>query len=63
MGKQSRCGHRLGHRAALGLVAIYRPRLFEAWRLLDYFITSSVIACLAALQWAALCCLMGKAGT
>jgi hypothetical protein len=56
------CGYCLGHWVALGLVAIYRPRLFDAWWLLDYFLTALVIAWLAGFQWAALCWLMEKAG-
>ena len=44
------------------LVAIYRPKLFEAWWVLDHCITVLVIAWLAGLQWAVLCVLMEKAG-
>jgi hypothetical protein len=62
LGKLVCCGYCLGHWAAFGLVAIYRPRLFEAWWLLDYFLTALVIAWLAAFQWAALCWLLEKAG-
>jgi hypothetical protein len=62
LGKLACCGYRLGHWVALGLVAVYRPRLFEAWWLLDYFLTSLVIAWLAAFQWAALCWPMEKVG-
>ncbi len=52
----------MGHWVAFGLVAVYRPRLFEGWWLLAYFLTALVIAWLAAFQWAALCWLMDKAG-
>jgi hypothetical protein len=31
----------------VGLVAIYRPRLFNAWWLLNYLLTALVIAWLA----------------
>jgi hypothetical protein len=62
LGELFACGYCLGHWVALALVAIYRPRLFEAWWLLDYFIAALVIAWLAGLQWAALCVLMEKAG-
>jgi hypothetical protein len=62
MGKLVSCGYCLGHWVAFGLVAIYRPRLFEAWWLLDYILTALVIAWLAAFQWAALCWLMEEAG-
>jgi hypothetical protein len=62
LGKLASCGYCLGHWVAFGLVAVYRPRLFAAWWLLDYFLTALVIAWLAAFQWAALCWLMEKAG-
>jgi hypothetical protein len=62
LGKLACCGYCLGHWVAFGLDAIYRPRLFEAWWLLDYFPTAPVIAWLAAFQWAALCWLMEKVG-
>jgi len=61
LGKLACCGYCLGHWLAFGLVAIYRPRLFEWWWLLDYYLTALVIAWLAAFQWAALCWLMEKA--
>lgn len=61
LGKLVCCGYCLGHWVAFGLVAIYRPRLFDAWWLLDYFLTALLIAWLAAFQWAALCWLMKKA--
>jgi len=60
--KLASCGYCLGHWVAFGLVAIYRPRLFEAWWLLDYVLTALVVAWLAAFQWAALCWLMEKVG-
>jgi hypothetical protein len=62
LGKLPCCGYCLGHWVAFALVAIYRPRLFEAWWLLDYVLTALIIAWLAAFQWAALCWLMEKAG-
>jgi hypothetical protein len=62
LGKLAGCGYCLAHWVALGLVAIYHPRLFEAWWLLDYFLTALVIAWLAAFQWAALCWLIEKVG-
>jgi hypothetical protein len=62
LGKMACCGYCLGHWFAFGLVAIYRPKLFQGWWLLDYFLTALVIAWLAAFQWAALCWLMEKAG-
>lgn len=62
LGKLASCGYCLGHWVALGLVTIYRPRLFEVWWLLDYLLTALIIAWLAAFQWAAFCWLMEKAG-
>ena len=62
LGKLACCGYCLGHWVAFGLVAIYRPRLFGGWWLLDYALTALVVAWLAAFQWAALCWLMEKAG-
>ena len=62
LGELMACGYCLGHWVALGLVAIYRPKLFDAWWVLDYCITVLVIAWLAGLQWAVLCVLMEKAG-
>jgi hypothetical protein len=62
LGKLASYGYRLGYWVALGLVVLYRPRLFGAWWLLDYFLTALVIAQLAVFQWAALCWLIGKAG-
>jgi hypothetical protein len=62
VGKLACCGYCLGHWVAFGLVAIYRPRLFQALWPLDYFLTALVIAWLAAFQWAAVCWLMEKAG-
>jgi hypothetical protein len=46
-------GYCLSEWIAFGLVAIYRPRLFEAWWLLDYFLTALVIAWVADFQRAA----------
>jgi len=56
------CGYCLGHWVAFALVAIYRPRLFEFWWLLDYFLTALVIAWLAAFQWIIMYWLMKLAG-
>jgi hypothetical protein len=62
LGELISCGYCLGHWVAFALVAIYRPKLFEFWWLLDYFLTALVIAWLAAFQWIVLCWLMEKAG-
>jgi hypothetical protein len=47
---------------AFALVAIYKPKLFEFWWLLDYFLTAIVIAWLGGIQWALMCWLMEKTG-
>lgn len=60
LGELAGCGYCVGHWIAFALVAIYRPRLFAAWWLLDYFLTALIIAWLSAFQWAALCWLMEK---
>jgi hypothetical protein len=56
------CGYCFGHWVAFAFVAIYQPKLFEIWWLLDYFLTALVIAWLAAFQWALMCWLMNMAG-
>lgn len=56
------CGYCLGHWIAFALVAVYKPKLFEFWWLLDYFLTAIVIAWFSGLQWAVMCWLMDKAG-
>jgi hypothetical protein len=56
------CGYCLGHWVSFGLVAIYQPKLFNSWWLLDYFLTALVIAWFSGFQWAAMCWLMEKAG-
>lgn len=62
LGSLLSCGYCFGHWAAFALVAIYRPKLVEAWWLLDYFLTALLIAWLAAFQWVMLCWLMKNAG-
>jgi hypothetical protein len=56
------CGCCFGHWVAFALVAIYRPRLFHCWWLLDYFLTALAIAWLAGFQWILMCWLMEKVG-
>ena len=56
------CGYCFGHWIAFILVAIYRPRLFQFWWLLDYFLTALVVAWLAAVQWIIMCWLFAKTG-
>lgn len=56
------CGYCLGHWVAFALVAIYRPRLFESWWLLDYILTALFIAWLSSFQWAVMCWVMEKTG-
>lgn len=62
LGKLFSCGYCFGHWIAFGLVAIYQPRLFNFWFLLDYFLTALVIAWLAGFQWALMCWLVNTAG-
>lgn len=62
LGKLLSCGYCLGFWFALGLVAIYRPRIFDFWLPLDLLLTALVVAWLGAFQWAALCWLMQRTG-
>ncbi len=62
LGRLLSCGYCFGHWVALVLVVIYRPRLFGAWWLLDYFLTTLAIAWLGGVQWVLMCLLMDKAG-
>ena len=62
LGRLLSCGYCFGHWVALLLVVIYRPRLFDAWWPLDYFLTALAIAWLGAAQWIAMCLLMLKTG-
>jgi hypothetical protein len=61
-GEMLSCGYCLGHWVAFILAAIYQPRLFHNWWLLDYFLTALLIAWLSAFQWVIMCWLMEKAG-
>lgn len=56
------CGYCFGHWVSFGLVAVYHPRLFTAWRPLDYFLTALVVAWLGGIQWAFMCWLTEKSG-
>jgi len=56
------CGYCLGFWVAFVLVILYRPKLFQLWWLLDYFLTALVIAWLSAFQWGMMCWLMDKTG-
>jgi hypothetical protein len=56
------CGYCLGHWSAFVLTAIYKPRLFQAWWPVDYFLTALVVAWLSAFQWGLLCLLFQKTG-
>jgi hypothetical protein len=60
LGELFTCGYCFGHWVAFALVAIYKPKLFEVWWLLDYFFTALVIAWFSAIQWALMCWLMDK---
>lgn len=61
-GRVLSCGYCFGHWAALAVVGIYRPTLFDAWRPADLIMTAFIIAWLAGFQWALMCVLMEKAG-
>jgi hypothetical protein len=61
LGEFLSCGYCLGHWVAFGVVAVYRPRLFNSWWLLDYFLTALLIAWLSGFQWVVMCWLMDKA--
>lgn len=54
------CGYCFAHWAAFTLVAIYQPKLFDTWWLLDYFLTAIVIAWISTFQLILLCWLMEK---
>ena len=56
------CGYCFGHWVAFALVSLYRPKLFNQWWLLDYFLTALVIAWFAAFQWLLMCWLMKVTG-
>jgi hypothetical protein len=62
LGSLFSCGYCLGHWVAFILVTIYQPRMFQAWWLLDYFLTGLTIAWLGALQWVVMCLLVARAG-
>ena len=62
LGELLSCGYCFGHWIAFGLVAVYQPKLFNAWWLIDYFLTALLIAWLSAFQWILMCWLMDKAG-
>jgi hypothetical protein len=61
-GNLSSRGYCLGHWIAFCLVAIYQPRLFQSWWLLDYFLTALAIGWLAAIHWIVIFVLMEKTG-
>jgi hypothetical protein len=60
-GRLLSCGYCNGHWIAFVLVAVYRPRLFEFWWLLDYFLTALVVAWFSGIQWIVMCLLMKTA--
>ncbi len=62
LGELFSCGYCFGHWVAFALVAVYRPKLFGYWWLLDYFLTALVIAWFSGFQWLLMCGLMDKAG-
>jgi hypothetical protein len=62
LGELISCGYCFGHWVAFALVAGFRPKLFDSWWLLDYFLTALVIAWLSAFQWVILCWLTQRTG-
>lgn len=56
------CGYCTGHWIAFILMGLYKPRLFNSYAFLDYFLTALAIAWIAAFQWIVLCWLMDKVG-
>ena len=62
LGDLCSCGYCFGHWIAFILVAIYKPRMFAYWWLLDYFLTALVIAWFSGIQWVLMCWLMEKIG-
>jgi hypothetical protein len=56
------CGYCFGHWVAFALIAIYQIKLFEAWWLLDYFLTAIFIAWLSAFQWILMCWIFDRTG-
>jgi len=62
LGELFTCGYCFGHWIAFALVVLYRPRLFDFWWLLDYFLTALIIAWLAGFQWILMCWMIEKVG-
>ena len=62
LGEHLSCGYCFGHSVAFILVAVYRPKLFDVWLPLDYFLTALAIAWLSAFQWALMCLFMIRTG-
>ena len=55
------CGYCFGYWVAIGMTAIFQPRVFYSWIWLDYFLTALVIAWIAAFQWVVMSWLMKQA--
>ena len=62
LGELVSCGYCLSHWLAFAFIAIYKPRLFKSWWLLDYFLTALVVAWMSAFQWVLMCWFMERAG-
>ena len=62
LGELLSCGYCLGYWVAFGITAIYKPKLFDLWWTLDYFLTALVVAWLSGFQWAVMCWLTEKTG-
>ena len=62
LGKLINCGYCTGHWIALVLVAIYKPIIFDSYKVLGFLLSVLVIAWLAGIQWVIMCWLMKVAG-
>lgn len=49
LGALVKCPYCMGHWLGFLAVAVYRPRLFHGWWLLDYFLTALVITWIAVI--------------
>ena len=61
-GKLISCGYCFSYWIAFAVVAVFQPKLFDSWWILDYFLAAIVIAWISSFQWAVMCWLIEKAG-
>lgn len=60
IGELVSCGYCLGHWVAFILVAIYHPYVVHSYWLIDWFITSLILAWLSGIQWGLFTILLTK---